>query len=554
MKRRLFSFTSNASVPARFHKILELAGYLHQYSPFPVGRSKTMTHRKNILRPLDSEFTDYLRDESRQTGSAQSISFPLTEEDLCEHIRTAAGENREITVQGARTGITAGAVPERGHIINLSRMTGIKEWHLDNEHEEYSVTVLPGLTLAELRSEVREQSPGKGPLFFPPDPTETSASTGGMTASNASGARSFYYGPTRKYIRSMRIVLGTGETLALKRGREKASGRSFSLKTLEGSDIHGSLPEYAMPSGKNAAGYFNRPDMDMIDLFIGAEGTLGIISEIELVLVPSPSSIWGIMAFFPEESPAIGFVSSIRKSRPKPAAIEFFDINALKLVEEQRNSNPAFAELPAVPPGDYTGVYVEYHCAAEEAAEEGAMQMAEIMAEFGGDEDNTWLASDEKELLRLKDFRHAVPEAVNLMIDLRKKKEPQLTKLGTDFAVPDEVLTRMFDVYRRGLSENELEHVIFGHIGDNHVHVNILPRSLEEYRRGRKLCLGWARKAAELGGTVSAEHGIGKLKKIFFEQMYSQADIEQMRQIKRLFDPSGILNNGNLFTSLDKCE
>ena len=145
-------------------------------------------------------------------------------------------------------------------------------------------------------------------------------------------------------------------------------------------------------------------------------------------------------------------------------------------------------------------------------------------------------------------FRHTVPEAVNSIIDQRRKKDPDITKLGTDMAVPDNKLKEVIKMYKLDLEENNFEYVMFGHIGNNHIHVNILPRNMEEYTRGKELYKKWAEKILHDGGTVSAEHGIGKLKNNFLELMYGQAGIKDMVKVKKALEPKLILNNGNLFS------
>jgi len=500
-----------------------------------------MNSEPEFLTTIQTDYQEFLRDESRREGTADSISFPRSEKEIQQHLRKAYAAKTPVTIQGARTGITAGAVPSGGHIISLSRMTDILGYRTDKISNDRFVTVQPGLLLADLQQAV-------APSFFPPDPTEDSASIGGMTACNASGARSFHYGATRKYIESIRVVLSDGSVLDLKRGRDMAVGRTFSVKTTDDRNITGELPDYEMPQVKNAAGYFVRDNMDLVDLFIGAEGTLGIISEMELRLVPQPIVIWGVTAFFPTEETAVGFVGSVRKQRPSPVAIEFFDANSLNLLRKQKEQNPAFADLPILADTAYTAVYIEYHGSNEDSVEAAVMEMSETMTEYGGDEDTTWLASDRRELVRLKNFRHAIPEAVNLLIDGRRKKEPRLTKLGTDLAVPDECLEEMLNRYHAGLKENSLEYVIFGHIGNSHLHVNILPNDLAQYEKGKELYLTWAGAAVEMGGTVSAEHGIGKLKKEMLQKMYGEKGLLQMRAVKHCFDPSDILNTGNLFS------
>ncbi len=505
-----------------------------------------MADRTTFITDIERDYPDYLRDESRRAGRADSISFPRTEKELKDHLAVLHGLERPVTIQGARTGVTGGAVPEGGHILNLSRMDRI----LDLRHEASSnlsyITVQPGVPLSEVQEKVKEFRAG-GAYFFPPDVTENSATIGGMAACNASGAGSFFYGPTREFVERLRVVLADGSVLDLKRGDQKADNRSFSLVTDTGRVIAGELPSYRMPEVKNSCGYFARDNMDLVDLFIGSEGTLGIISEIELRLIPAPAARWVTMAFFPSEETSLSFVKTIRRGAQHLVAIEFFGHRGLDLFRRHKKDIPAFKETPEMPPEWHTAVYLEFHAESEEAVENACMDMSRIMEECGGDPDAIWAASNERDIERLKDFRHAVPEAVNTLIDERRKKTPRLTKLGTDMAVPDSMLGDVISLYHAGLAEAGLEYVIFGHIGNNHLHVNILPNSLEEYERGKQLYLEWAQEVIKMGGTVSAEHGIGKLKIPFLRKMYGDEGIRQMQKVKALFDPDNILNRGNLF-------
>jgi D-lactate dehydrogenase (cytochrome) len=522
-----------------------------------------------LIHPVDPEYLEYLRDESRLTGEADSISFPAEERQIRRILEFLAGRGIPVTVQSGRTGISGGAVPRGGHVMNLSRMDRFLGLCRDPERDHFLLRLQPGVLLSRLNEcvtkkefgsgawtgqsrEALEELRRSGPYFFPPDPTETSAAVGGMTASDASGARSFHYGPTRRYIRSLRLVLSDGSTVHLHRGGQRAAGLAFTLETEQGRTLAGSLPSYTMPATKNTAGLYVRKDMELIDLVIGSEGTLGILTEIEVILIPAPGAISGVMGFFADLAGATRFVERIRGGRKSagesapPAAIEFFDSNALELLKEQKRSNPAFSEIPEVPVGKAAAVYVEYHGESPETVEESVFQLAEFLGECGGDEDVTWLAENSRELQRMKDFRHALPEAVNLLIDQRRKADPGLTKLGTDMAVPDEALEHILAVYLRDLGGSGLQHVLFGHIGDNHVHVNILPRSQEEYDKGRALYRGWAEEVVGKGGSVSAEHGIGKLKTELLQRMYGDSGVEQMRRIIEVFNPGGRLNSGNI--------
>ena len=497
---------------------------------------------------VETDYPDYLRDESRREGHADSISFPVTQDEVIEAILFCRNNNLKITVQGAKTGITAGAVPDGGHIINLSRLIHISKVTKLSDNEAV-VTVEPGAILSSINDSVKNSSGGL--FIFPPDPTETSAAIGGMISCNASGACSFLYGPTRNYISRLKVALADGSIIELKRGNRHLDGLHFTLTNSDDEKVAGILPEYKMPNGKNAAGYYIKEDMDLIDLFIGTEGTLGIILEADLKLIPQPKVVWGIQSFFPSLNSAVKFVKQLRTKAPSfencnIAALEFIDSHALTLLRSQKD-NSAFDDIPHLDDSWDTAIYIEFHGDTDDYVEAGVFVMSDLMVECGGDEDATWMASDKGSLEKLKHFRHAVPEAVNLTIDTLRKKEPKLTKLGTDLAVPDEYLEKIIELYIDDLTTANLDYVMFGHIGNNHLHVNIIPNSMDEYLIGKKLYLKWAEYVVELGGTISAEHGVGKLKKDMLKIMYKQTILDEMKRVKLLFDPDNIINDGNLF-------
>jgi len=516
---------------------------------------------------------EYLHDESRLTGNADSISFPETEDEIRELAAYAAGRALPLTVQGSRTGITGGAVPRGGHILNLSRMNRITGLRYNPDNDRFYLTAQPGLKLQELNRALaggkfdtglwdRESLSAleifarRGRYFFPPDPTETTASLGGMAACNASGARSFLYGPTRHHIRSLRVILADGGKLSLARGAGRANKGIFILNTIpDGSakprTISGRVPTYKRPAGKNAAGYFSGEDMELIDLFIGSEGTLGVISEMELVLQPVPACVWGGVFFLSHRDAAADITSLVRtdgmlnsgtQNSAQVAAVEFFDSRALELAA----SFPG-AGFPKMPGEARAALYFELHGNTEESVSESFLHLAEILQNKGENAELNWLAANTKEMQKLTAFRHTVPEAVNLLIDRRKKTYPQLTKLGTDMAVPDEKLADIFARYRSVLVPSGLDFTMFGHIGDNHIHINIIPRKPEEHTKGKVLYRELAGVVLNMGGTISAEHGIGKLKPEFLEAMYGKDGITQMKALKRYFDPACVLGRGNLW-------
>lgn len=516
-----------------------------------------------LIKKFEKNYEDYLRDESRKIGNADSISFPKSEKEVIEILKYLAPSKTLITTQGARTGITAGAVPQGGHILNLSKMNKITGLRYDNTSDTFFLKVQPGVLLCDLREALKNKTfdtenwdktsidaldkfKKSESYFFPPDPTETTASIGGMVSCNASGACSFKYGPTRDHIEALNIVLVNGDKLYIKRGNEKAYNTHFSLTTHSGNKIEGNIPSYNLPDVKNASGYYAKNNMDLIDLFIGSEGTLGIITEIELKLLKTPKTIYGMNVFFTSEEPALKFVRKIRENS-SPAAIEFFNYNSLNLLRNMKENYEGFDKLSELSPHFHSAVYVEYHGNSEEEVMNMLMECCEMIEECGGDPSDTWLSTNSQSNEALKYFRHATPEAVNTLIDERRRTVPELTKLGTDMAVPDSKLEEVMELYNSSLEKLGFDSVIFGHIGNNHLHVNIIPKNMEEYNKGKELYSLWSEKIIALGGTISAEHGVGKLKTNLLQKMFSTKGIEEMMALKKLFDPENRLNKGNLF-------
>lgn len=529
-----------------------------------------MADNNNTFAEMYSEF---LRDESRQTGTAQSISFPKTEEEIISGLMECAHKNMEITTQGARTGLAASAVPFGGHIINLSKMNKVVGARYDKESERFFLRVQPGVLLAEVRKYLMNKSfvtldwddqsrealnyMEKNQWFYSTDPTEISASIGGMTACNASGAKSFRYGSTRDHVEALRVVLADGDVLSIKRGQCMAKDGHFKLVTENGRTIKGELPKYKMPDvKKNTSGYYNKPNMDMIDLFLGSDGTLGIISEIEIELNKKQVANWGITVFMPDEDKALDLVRAARGEKIfedikplylNPSAIEFFSHDALEMLKVQQKTNPAFSSIQEIKDEYHTAVYIEIEGDSDDEIWNGIDSLGTCITKLGGDEDATWVANNPTSLEKLHSFRHACPECVNMQIDIAKKTDSRITKLGTDMSVPDDKLKQVMKMYNEDIQKNNLHAVIFGHVGNNHLHVNTIPRNMEEYKKGKELYLMWAEKIAAMGGAVSAEHGVGKLKVPFLQKMYNSEELDEMRSLKKLFDPDQLLNRGAVF-------
>ncbi|MFW9851680.1 MAG: FAD-binding oxidoreductase, partial [Candidatus Thorarchaeota archaeon] len=381
--------------------------------------------------------------------------------------------------------------------------------------------------------------------YYPVDPTEMTASIGGTIAANASGARSFKYGPTRSWIRRIRVILGSGDVLDIKRGDYKAVNNTFIIKTSSG-DLEVKIPDYKMPKAKNAAGLFTGENVDLIDIFIGSEGIFGVITEVDAWLKEYTSHISNV-AFFEEEDDAIDFVIKLRDNEEvRPEFIEFFDKNALDLLREKQQEDPKFVNMPIISRSTKAAISFDLPY-SEEEFERNFNIIGNMLEECKSSLEGTWSGYEERELLRFKQFRHAVPEIVNNIIAERKKNYPPIHKLGTDMSVEDAHIKEIMNFYHKTLQEEGLEYVIWGHIGDNHVHVNILPKNMMELKKGKEIYMKFAEKAVSFGGSVSAEHGIGKIKHEYLKRMYGEEGVQQMRVVKLSIDPNCVFNCGNIF-------
>ena len=509
-----------------------------------------------IISPVGEDYRDYLHDETKTVGRADSISFPRSEDEIRRTLRHFNTRGEKVAVQGNRTGLTAASVPNGGHVLSLTYMDKVLGMSI-GDGGEVLVRVQPGLSLGVFRSMIASKSFGQADWdeaslaalkrframpaqYFPPDPTESSASLGGMAACNSSGAKTYHYGPTRPYINGLRVVLADGDVIALRRGGRRAEGRHFSLTTESGRTIEGELPHYTMPGCKNASGYFAEDDMDLVDMFVGSDGTLGVITELELRLIPMPRVIWGVNCFFRTEEQALGFVDGV-KAAGTAAALEYFDCNALDILRAHDDGG-----CP-VPRGFACMIYVEIHTDDEDAGLAAVRELGRIMDAAGADCADTWCARSVPDRERLLELRHRVPESVNALIARRKTKIPAIAKVGSDMAVPDGRFRELMKIYRRDLEKNGFEFAIWGHIGNNHLHVNVLPRTEEDMRRGKAMFLDWAKTVTEMGGTVSAEHGAGKNKANLLPVLYGEKGVREMAALKRCFDPQCMLGAGNLF-------
>ena len=431
-----------------------------------------------------------ITDASNFPGQADQLFTPETESEVAAILQRASQQKIPVTVCGALTGLAGGASPSGGWALSLTRMRKL-------EVGRGRAVVGPGVLLREVQS-----SAANSGQFYAPDPTENTSSIGGNVAANSSGSRSFRYGATRRHVLSLRVAFIDGSIQTFRRGEK----------------IDFEVPAISLPhTTKHSAGYPLAPGMEWVDLIVGNEGTLGVVTEAELQFLPAPGERLGGVVFFRSEQDALEAVDRWR-STPGLNMIEYIDHASLQMM-----NTPHQAALMIEIEGD------------------ADIDMTTAL------ENDSWFATSATDRERFRVFRHTLAEKANDRV-----RRTGFVKFGTDYAVPLDKNREMMAIYRRVLdADSPGRYVIYGHIGDAHVHVNSFPETRDQFERGKELMTGLAREAVKLGGTVGAEHGLGKRKAHLLEIQYPPDQIEAMKKVKRRFDPDWLLGQGTLFAGPD---
>lgn len=471
-----------------------------------------------MIRKHDPQtIAPYLKDASNYSGGcADEVIIPETTQELVQFLQS---NDRPITVAGAGTGLTASRIPESGIIISLEKFNTI------SDIKNSAIDVGPAVSLKDLQNHLLST-----PFFYPPNPTESLASIGGTAATNASGSRSYKMGVTRDYVLEADLVLANGKTVTLTRGQTVDEPLALD----EGSEITFPKTNYVSPHFKNAAGYYVRPGMDWLDLFIGSDGTLALFTRIRLKLLPRPADfISGILFFDREEAcwELVDKIRSLQDSVISPCALEYFDQFSLKKLKTTHSQ---------IPDGAHAALFFEQDIVKKEDYDSSLEFWFEFLSLEKVSLDNSWFAENEKGRQKFHEFRHDIPVIIN-----EENSRLGRIKIGTDLAVADAHFMEMMRFYRRELSESGLKFVMFGHLGDNHLHINLLPGP-GDIDQAKSTYDRLVDKILEWGGTVSAEHGVGKLKKSYFAKMIGPQALDELRKIKQALDPENLLGRGNI--------
>lgn len=428
-----------------------------------------------------------------------AVARPTSIEETQDVLRRATAEATPVTAAGGQTSTTGASITDRGVLLSMRAMNRIIDIDVPNRR----AIVQPGVLLGDLNRAVATHG-----LQFAPDPTsEADVTVGGAIACNASGARSLLYGTTRQHVRSLAVALADGDISHV--------GRS-------GLD-------------KNTAGYALAHDP--VDWFIGSEGTLGVIVQAEVSLVPLPERVIGLGIPCRDEASALDLVIAIRDSRLlRPRCIEYFDDVALAIARTHSAGSGEWGTKAG------TLVYVEDVAVDGDAALEEWLAIAEEHGAAG----NLIVFDGEAALRDARKLRHAVPATMNERGNARRQHGGR--KVSTDWAVPYRLLAKAIAEARRFVDVAALpQPVIYGHAGNGHPHQNFIAHDPDELARVETVVEATLKYVLSLGGTVSAEHGIGKIKRKWLPLQATPLQIGVMRSVKRELDPLGILAPGNIF-------
>jgi len=504
----------------------------------------------------------FLHDEASFPGAhTPKVCFPRNEAEIAGLLHS----ERHVLCVGAQSSLTGGATPCGETVLSSARLARTFELRADR------VVVGPGLLLRTMIDKLAAQG-----RYYPPVPTYDGATIGGTVATNAAGAATFKHGTTRDWVERLVVVLACGEVLELHRGEVTADERGgFDIVLLDDSQIRVERPNIEMPDvPKISSGYYSRPGMDLIDLFIGSEGTLGVVAEIELRLIDKPAPFVAILPL-PSEAAMIALVGDLRDETLRArntgdpggldvAAIEYMDAASLALLEQDRaatrysvavnTTEKAMLLLQLELPGGTTDtdVILDLQNSRDPNRDSPLLRLYRVLDRHRlvGETVPT-LPGEPARQNSLFALREAVPAGVNERIRRAQRSlGPEITKAAADVIVPFRRLGEAMRTYREIAARQRIQCLIWGHVSDGNVHPNLIPRTVDEANRAPIALLEMGRAAIALGGAPMAEHGIGRnqIKQHLLRDLYGSAGVASMRAVKRALDPRNVLAPGIIFS------
>ena len=458
---------------------MEFSGSIFRHLQKISGKPYVTREKEELLcYSYDATGTSFLPD---------AIIFPGSEKEVARILKLASKEKLVVVPRGAGSGMTGGSTPVNGGLVLVtSRMNKI----FDIDENNFLVKVQPGAIVSDIHKSVEEKG-----LFYPPDPASSSVCTiGGNIGECAGGPRAVKYGVTRDYVLGLRAVLPSGEVI-----------------------------QTGVATAKGVAGY------DLTRLIVGSEGTLAVVTEITLKLLPLPATIKTMAVFFDSMQKAAKTVSGIMKETAVPRCVEYLDEACLHLLKDYLSF-----DLPE----SIKALLILELDGDSDRVEKDAENIKKIC--FSYDALDVIVAKDETEAQKLW--------------DTRKSLSPVLYKIATnkineDIVVPIDKIPDMVQVIQEIQKTSGLKVVSFGHAGDGNIHCNIMYNKADEneLERAKKAVDELFTATLNLGGTITGEHGVGMTKMEYLPREIGAVEIELMKGIKKVFDPQNILNPGKIF-------
>jgi D-lactate dehydrogenase (cytochrome) len=497
-------------------------------------------------------------------GHTSGLISALNEADVAQ----ALGGSTPVLPIGAQSSLTGGATPMGEVVLNTSRLNHILDIGTD------TVRVEAGVTLTDLDRALREAG-----RYYPPGPTFMGAYVGGTIATNAAGAATFKYGTTREWVNALTVVLPNGSVLDIERGAVTAHADGYFDIAVADREIRVPVPRYRMPQiAKLSAGYFAAPAMDLIDLFIGSEGTLGVVTEATLRVLPVRPAMCLAFVPFALRAGALAFVRQVRglardtwRTRDPNgidvSAIEHMDARCLELLRDDGIDRSQGVNIPLgtemallvtlelAPGTSGERAYEDIGSARELDAPDSPLRRFCRLLDAAGvlDEVEIAVPGDDHRANQLLAIREAVPASVNQRVGRAKQTiDPRIEKTAADMVVPFDRLEELLTAYETAFGARALDVAIWGHISDGNLHPNVIPRSMADVETGKAIILELGREAIRLGGAPLAEHGVGRnsVKQRLLERLYGREGIDDMRAVKQAIDPGWKLAPGVLFQRL----
>ena len=475
---------------------------------------------------MSDKYLEYQKDESKFCGNGTSISFPKTCEEACEILSEMKKNDEVVTPQGAKTGLVGGGVAVNSHTMNFEKMNKIIS--TEKVDGDYIVKIESGVTLSQLREHIKTINDN---VDFVPNPTEETATFGGLYSHNAKGMNCIKYGGISKHVVGVKVLFSNGEVVNIHRGE-------YSVKDCKLNFLGREL-DFGANERNNGK--------DLIDIIAGSEGQFGIVLELYLKLTKLPTNRWGVMFFFEKKDNLIEFKNYVNNLLQENESVdlsvfEYYDKLALKIVSEWKKTSSKLKSIPDFAKDYQTAIYIEIEGEIEEEIEVALVEMLDKFEALGGAESDTWAGVLPTELEKFQHFRHAVQEGANSEIQKAKNVDGEIYKLSMDFYLIDSVLEKVVSQKIEILNNSGLEYLFFGHIGENHLQLNLLPKNGDEFQKAKTVMVEICEYNFKNGGVNFIENGVGKTRT---ECVNAECN-NFFKGMKDFFDSENILNINSL--------